>query len=553
MRLNGAQIVVETLCLHGADTVFGYPGGAVLPLYDALYENSHRICHILTAHEQGAAHAADGYARASGKTGVVIATSGPGATNLVTGIANAYLDSIPMVAITGNVPVALLNRDSFQEVDMVGITKPVTKAGFIVKDIEKLEETLNKAFQSAGSGRPGPVVVDIPRNIQIEMCEYNGQSEKLTTDEKLTIDADLSEIIDIIKNSKRPFIYAGGGIISSGAENQLCALSERLNAPVGLSMMGLTALPDDYPLNLKMSGMHGNYSSTVAQSECDVMLCLGVRFSDRATGNVGVFSEKKTIIHVDVDTAEHGKNVPSQINLHGDAKQIITRLLELLPPLENPKWQARIKELQQEEVVEPTAEFTPQGIIQTVNSFCDEDTVIATDVGQHQMWVMQSYRFKKPRTLLTSCGLGAMGYGFGAAIGGCMANGGRRTVLFTGDGSFGMNLIELATAVSQKLPIVIVILNNNALGLPRQWQTMFFGERYSQSTLDRKTDFAALAKAFGAQGHRAASLSELSEIMAKLPDKSPVVIDCHIKIDEKVFPIIPPGGSVKDMVRKAGR
>jgi acetolactate synthase-1/2/3 large subunit len=452
-----------------------------------------------------------------------------------------------MVAITGNVPVALLNRDSFQEVDMVGITKPITKHSYIVKDIEKLEETLNKAFISAKSGRPGPVVVDIPRNIQVEVCEYKGQL--LVDNSQQTVDEDLSGIVDIIKNSRRPFIYAGGGIISSGAEALLRELSERISAPVGLSMMGLTALPNDYPLNLGMCGMHGKYASTVAQSECDVKLALGVRFSDRATGNTDIYSRDKTIIHVDIDSREHGKNVSSHIDIHGNVKEIMSGLLKLLPTVKNEDWLERIAQLKQEDISERTADFTPLNIIEAVSNFCDDETVIATDVGQHQMWVMQHYRFQKTRTLLTSCGLGAMGFGFGAAIGGCIANSRKRTVLFTGDGSFGMNLIESATAVSQELPIVIVILNNNALGLPRQWQTMFFGERYSQSTLNRKTNFEALAKSFGAHGHTVTDLSQLSKVLENLPDKSPTVIDCHIDIDEKVFPIIPPGGSVKDMVR----
>jgi acetolactate synthase-1/2/3 large subunit len=360
----------------------------------------------------------------------------------------------------------------------------------------------------------------------------------------------LSGIAEIIRKSKKPFIYAGGGVIASGAEAGLRELSERLNAPVGLSMMGLTALPNDYPLNLGMSGMHGRYASTMAQAECDVMLCLGVRFSDRATGNTGFFAQEKTIIHVDIDTREHGKNVSSHIDVCGDVKEVITELLALIPPIVNAEWLERVQQLKAEDAQPETEDFTPQNIIETVNSFCDSDTVIATDVGQHQMWVMQHYRFRKPRTLLTSCGLGAMGFGFGAAIGGCIANERKRTVLFTGDGSFGMNLIETATAVSQELPVVVVILNNNALGLPRQWQSMFFGGRYSQSTLDRKTDFELLAKSFGANGYTASNLSELSGIMQSLSDKLPTVIDCHIGIDDKVFPIIPPGGSVKDMVRK---
>ena len=546
MKMNGAQIVIEQLCNNGVSTVFGYPGGAVLPVYDELYKNAGRLNHILTAHEQGAAHAADGYARTMGRPGVVIATSGPGATNLVTGIANAYLDSVPLVAITGNVAVPLLGRDSFQEVDIVGITQPVVKHSFEVREVDKLEDILNEAFYIANSGRRGPVLVDIPKSVQTDECEYFGHPP--ITDEKQPNIYNFDHIADIIRDSKRPFIYAGGGVTASGAEVELRMLSEKLSAPVGLSMMGITALSGDYGLNLGMCGMHGKYAATVAQSECDVMIALGVRFSDRATGNTDIYKHEKTIIHVDIDLAEMGKNVSTQIDVCGDVKESLTELLKTIPLMRRDEWLARIKELKQMEAPCENGGFNPCNIINTVGRFCADDTTIATDVGQHQMWVMQYYRFHKPRTLLTSGGLGAMGFGLGAAIGSCMANNRKRTVLFTGDGSFGMNLIELATAVSQELPIVILILNNNTLGLPRQWQGMFYGERYSQTTLDRKTDFAALAKAFGAEGHKAATLSELEGIMENLPGSLPVVIDCRIDIDEMAFPMIPPGGSVKNMV-----
>ena len=546
MKLSGAQIVVEQLYRHGATIVFGYPGGAVLPLYDELYKNADKINHILTAHEQGAAHAADGYARVTGKTGVVIATSGPGATNLVTGIANAYLDSIPMVAITGNVAVPLLGRDSFQEVDIVGVTQPIVKHNYVVREVEELERTLNEAFYIANSERPGPVLVDIPKSIQTDVCEYIGeQSAKI---KKQTKTYNLEEIINVIKNSKRPFIYAGGGVIASGAEEEMQELSERISAPIGLSMMGLTALPSDNKANLGMCGMHGKYAASVIQSECDVMIAMGVRFSDRATGNTDIFKKDKIIIHIDIDMAEIGKNVYPQLYVCGDVKEILTEMLKQLPPMKNDEWLAHIEKTKQTE--EPEKEgFTPHNIIETAERFCDEDTVIATDVGQHQMWVMQYYKFKKPRTLLTSGGLGTMGFGLGAAIGSCMTKKGQRTVLFTGDGSFGMNLNELATAVSQEIPLTVIILNNNTLGLPRQWQNMFYGERYSQSTLNRKTDFAALARAFGAKGYTALSLSELEKALEDLPDNLPTVIDCRIDIEEKAFPMIPPGGSVKNMVR----
>jgi len=547
MKLNGAQIVVEQLLAHGVTTVFGYPGGVVLSLYDELYKNADKINHILTAHEQGAAHAADGFARASGKTGVVIATSGPGATNLVTGIANAYLDSIPLVAITGNVPVSLLGKDSFQEVDIMGITQPIVKHNYVIRDVTMLEHTLNEAFSIANSGRRGPVLVDIPKSIQTDFCEYFGKPP--LTEEKKPCSFDIEEVITAIKNCKRPFIYAGGGVLASGAEAELRALSEKLSAPVGFSMMGLSALPDDYPLNLGMTGMHGKYAATVAKSECDALIALGVRFSDRATGNVSEYREGKTIIHVDIDLAEIDKNVEAHMDICGDVKDVLTQLLPVLPAKRNEQWLSRVEELKHLAQAEYISQgFSPQNIIDTVRRFCGDDTVVATDVGQHQMWVVQHYPFKKPRTLLSSGGLGAMGFGMGAAIGACIAKNKQRTILFTGDGSFGMNLNELATAVSQRLPLVIVIMNNGVLGLPRQWQTVFFEGRYSQTTLERKTDFPALAKAFGAEGFAVENIPQLEKALNSLPSGKPVVIDCRIDMDEKVLPMIPPGGSVKDII-----
>jgi len=548
MKLSGAQIVIEQLLAHGVSIVFGYPGGQVLPLYDALYNNSDRLTHILTAHEQGAAHAADGYARASGKTGVVIATSGPGASNLVTGIATAYLDSTPLVAITGNVPVSLLGRDSFQEVDIVGITQSVVKHSFMVRDVRRLEEVLNEAFCIANSGRRGPVLVDIPKNVQTDTCEYCGKAPAPKKEQRSEYDID--QVINAIKSGKKPYIYAGGGITASGAETELRLLSEKLSAPVGLSMMGLTALPNDYALNLGMSGMHGKHASSVAKSESDLLIALGVRFSDRATGNVNEYAGGKTIIHVDIDNAEIAKNVSSHIEVCADVKEVLAKLLQRLPVMRNDQWLARIEELKQVDVSNTGSGFKPQDIIETVRRYCGDDTIIATDVGQHQMWVMQYYRFQKPRTLLSSGGLGTMGFGLGAAIGGSFAKDKQRTVLFTGDGSFGMNLIELATAVTEGLPILIVIFNNGTLGLPRQWQTMFFEKHYSQSTLRRKTDFTALAKAFGAEGYSAENPAQLEAILKNLPEKVPVVIDCRVDIDEKVLPMIPPGGSIKDIIIK---
>lgn len=561
MQLNGAQIIIEELCAHGVTTVFGYPGGAVLPLYDALYENAHRVNHVITAHEQGASHAADGYARASGKTGVVIATGGPGATNLVTGIANAYLDSVPFVAITGNVAVPLLGRDSFQEVDIVGVTQPIVKHSFAVHDVTQLTVALREAFAIANSGRKGPVLVDVPKSVQSDLCEYEppdtsnaiGSSESGMSFSDVMPLPDLTAALQAIKSSKKPYIYAGGGIVASEAEAELLALSKRLSAPVGLSMMGLTALPNSYELNLGMCGMHGKYGASKAQSECDLMVAVGVRFSDRATGNIEEYRKNHTIIHIDIDLAEIDKNVSTQIDLCGDAKAILTALLSEIPAMKKEQWLQEVKGYMAQDQTAPSEDFTPRNIIRAVNCFCGNDTVIATDVGQHQMWITLYYPFEKPRTLLTSGGLGAMGYGMGAAIGGCMATDNRRTVLFTGDGSFGMNLTELATAVTQKLPLVIVVMDNGVLGMVRQWQTLFYEARYSQTSPNRKTDFAAVAEAFGAEGRTATSLAELQDVLNDLDNTAPAgptVIHCRIDPDEKVLPMIPPGGSIKNIVVK---
>lgn len=547
MKRSGAQIIVEQLCAHGVTTVFGYPGSAVLPLYDELYKNAHRIRHIITAHEQGAAHAADGYARASGKTGVVITTSGPGATNIVTGIANAYLDSVPLVAITGNVDVPLLGKDSFQEVDIVGITQPVVKHNFVVRDIEELEFILHEAFRIAGSGRKGPVLVDIPRDIQTKLCTYQ-ETKPADAPDPIQKHSDLQEALQTIAGSKRPYIYAGGGVVASGAQEELLEFSQRICAPVGLSMMGMTALPASYQWNLGMCGMHGTYAAALAESESDLLIALGVRFSERATGDIEAYRKNRTILHIDIDLSEIDKNVPSQIGICGDMKEVLRSLLDALPQRENNTWQQRVTQLKSIQNTPSPHSFCPQNIIEVVSRYCSADTLIATDVGQHQIWTMLYYPFEKPRTLLTSGGLGTMGYGLGAAIGGCIAMGCRQTVLFTSDGSFGMNLGELATAVSQELPIAVVILNNNSLGMVRQWQTMFYEGRYSQSTLYRKTDFAALAKAFGAVGYKAATLQELEYALQNAPKTGPIVIDCPIGIDEKVLPMIPPGGCVEDII-----
>ena len=547
MKRSGAQIVIESLCRNKVRTVFGYPGGAVLPIYDELYRNSRRLNHVLCAHEQNAAHAADGFARVTGQPGVVISTSGPGATNLVTGIANAYLDSVPLVAITGNVTVPLLGKDSFQEVDITGITQPIVKHNFAVSDVRELSGILDAAFKIASSGRPGPVLVDIPKSIQTDVCDESEfiPQELFFNDLPET---DLTAAVAAITEAERPLIYAGGGIVASGASEELRAFAERISAPVAFSMMGLTALPAGHPTNLGMCGMHGSQSSAKLQSECDLIIALGVRFSDRATGNTAKYKQGKKLIHVDIDLAEINKNIDTGIELCGDVKTILQKLLLLLPQHSRPQWQKQVSEAKKLDLLPEENNLTPRTLLKTVARYCESDTVVATDVGQHQMWTMQYFPFQSPRTLLTSGGLGTMGFGLGAAIGGCIANDRKRTILFTGDGSFGMCLQELATAVSQNLPLLIVIFNNGVLGMVRQWQTMFYEKHYSSTTLNRKTDFPALARAFGAEGKKVTTLSELENALNTLVPDTPTVLDCQLDMDEFVLPMIPPGGSVQDLV-----
>ena len=549
MKRSGAEIVIESLCRNKVKTVFGYPGGAVLPIYDELYKNAHRLNHVLCTHEQNAAHAADGFARVTGNPGVVISTSGPGATNLVTGIANAYLDSVPLVAITGNVAVPLLGKDSFQEVDITGITRPIVKHNFAVSDVRELSGILDAAFKIASSGRPGPVLVDIPKSIQTDVRDESEFSTQELFFNNLP-EEDLTDAVAAVTEAERPMIYAGGGVVASGASEELRALAERISAPVAFSMMGLTALPAGHPANLGMCGMHGSQSSAKLQSECDLIIALGVRFSDRATGNTAKYKQGKKLIHVDIDLSEINKNTAADIELCGDVKTVLKKLLLLLPQQSRPQWQKRICEAKKLDLLPEENNLTPRTLLKTVAKYCEADTVVATDVGQHQMWTMQYFPFQSPRTLLTSGGLGTMGFGLGAAIGGCIANDRKRTVLFTGDGSFGMCLQELATAVSQNLPLLIVIFNNGVLGMVRQWQTMFYEKHYSSTTLNRKTDFPALAKAFGAEGKKVTTLLELESALTTLAPDTPTVLDCQLDMDEFVLPMIPPGGSVQDLVTR---
>ena len=547
MKLKGARILIEELIRQGVDTVFGYPGGAVLNIYDELYQCRDRIHHVLTAHEQGAAHAADGYARASGKVGVVIATSGPGATNLVTGIANAYLDSVPLVAITGNVATEALGRDSFQEVDIVSITQPVVKHNFMVKDVSELEQTIKEAFLIANSGRKGPVLIDIPKDVQVNECEY-GVAVLPKMPEKAELPYDEEGVIKLLNSAKRPFIYAGGGIIACGGEDCLRAFAEKLNAPVAVSMMGRTAFPDSHPLSLGLVGMHGSYQAAKVQSECDLMLAVGVRFSDRATGNLSAYTKNCKIIHVDIDKAELGKNLSPDFSVQADVKKWMKSVLPKLKERKNTEWWKEIESYKKVTGLEKDA-FHPKNILEAVRRFTKDETVVATDVGQHQMWTAQYYRFEKPGTFLTSGGLGTMGYGMGAAIGACLAKNKEETVLITSDGSFSMNCNELCTTVKEGLPITIVLLNNQVLGMVRQWQTAFFGERYSATILDRGTDFVKLIEAYGGKGFSIHKLSELEKALEERKSiAGPVLLDCHIDKDEKVLPMIPPGKSVAEII-----
>ena len=565
MKISGAKIVVETLIEQGCDTIFGYPGGQVIDLFDELYNARDRIKHILTAHEQGAAHAADGYARSTGKVGVVIATSGPGATNLVTGIATAYLDSVPMVAITGNVSCDQIGRDSFQEVDIVGVTMPITKHNFIVKDINELADTLRTAFKIAKSGRQGPVLVDIPKDVQTALCEYESNAQPVIP-YPLTFASEekLQKAAELINSAQRPYIYFGGGVISGKASQQVTALADKIDAPMSSSLMGLSAVPHDHPRFLGMQGMHGHFASTVAEYEADLVIALGVRFSNRSTSENSRFTKSFSIIHIDIDGAELNKNIPADLSIRGDLRDSVERLIAMVEEKKHPEWEKRIAELRAEEKTrtesamasarEKTAakggspKLSPYEIIDIISARAGDDVIIATDVGQHQMWTAQRYPLKKPRTFLSSGGLGAMGYGLGAAIGASTATG-KRVVLFTGDGSFGMNLGELATAVSQDIPVVIVVMNNGVLGMVRQQQTLFYDKHYSNTTLDRRTDFARVAESFGAKGGHASTAEELKALADEaFGSKSPFVIDCAVDCDELVLPILPTGGTADDII-----
>lgn len=552
MKLSGADIIVRTLIEQGADVVFGYPGGQILNVYDSLYKYQDEITHILTAHEQGAAHAADGYARATGKPGVVIATSGPGATNLVTGIATAYLDSVPMVAITGNVPTTQLGTDSFQEIDITGITLPITKHNYVVGSVEELADTIREAFRLAISGRPGPVLIDVPKDIQIAQCEFTAHEPVAAEPRQAAKEIRIRDAADCINLSQRPFIYFGGGLINSDAQDELYKLAEILDAPVGCSLMGISGVPTDYSRFLGMQGMHGHYTCSMAMHRADCIISLGVRFNDRVTGNRTKFATHAQIIHIDIDGAELDKTVSAAHSMRGDLKMTLQKLLPLLKEKKLPEWRKTIESLKAEErrTLDNRDGLTPRSAILTLNKYLGENTPVATDVGQHQMWAAQSLVFKTKRRFISSGGLGTMGFGMGAAIGAAIAVR-ERAVLVTGDGGFGMCLNELATAVTYKIPLVILIMNNGVLGMVRQWQTLFFDKHYSNTVLNRKTDFVALAKSFGANGARAENPEELDDALRKAFDcDGPFIVECMIDKDEFVLPMLPPGGSMDDIITK---
>lgn len=552
MVKNGSEILIDALVEQGVDTIFGYPGGAVLNIYDALYKNSDRIHHILTAHEQGAAHAADGYARSTGKVGVCLATSGPGATNLVTGIATAYMDSIPMVAITGNVGTSLIGRDSFQEVYIAGITMPITKHNFVVRHVEELADTVREAFRIAQSGRPGPVLIDIPKDVTAATTEFIPKSRVEVHETYDISEEQLKTVADMIGKAERPFIYYGGGVEISDAGSELLALMRKAEIPSAHTMMAIGCVPDDDELSLGMIGMHGTVSADWAVERSDLLICIGARFSDRVATNTGHFAPGARIIHVDIDAAEINKNIETTYSVVSDAKTFLQKILPYIKKNRHAAWLAQIYEWRAKldyHAKDDDSVIHPHQLLRTVAEETPEDTIIATDVGQHQLWSAQYNGRRHPRQFLTSGGLGTMGFGYGAAIGAQIAFPGRTVVHITGDGSFHMNLNEICTAVSYRLPIITVIMNNRVLGNVRQWQTMFYGSRYSQTDPHRKTDYVKLADAFGAVGYRASNIAELREALRKAQQSDgPVLIDCQIDKDERVLPMIPAGGTIDDLV-----
>ena len=549
MQLNGAEIVIECLKEQGVDTVFGYPGGAILNVYDELYKHRDEIRHILTSHEQGAAHAADGYARATGKVGVCLATSGPGATNLVTGIATAYMDSIPVVAITCNVGVPLLGKDSFQEIDIAGVTMPITKYSFIVKDVNQLADTIRKAFRIAKMGRPGPVLIDIPKDVTAKKAEYEKENPGVYNREFTHIDEkEVAAAAEMIQASEKPFIFVGGGAILSGASKELKEFVEKTDAPVTDSLMGKGAFSGTDPRYTGMLGMHGTKASNYGVSECDLLVVVGARFSDRVTGNTATFAKNAKILQIDIDPAEMNKNIIIDQGVVGDIKAVLRKLNEVLPQQDHAEWMKKIQDYKEKYPLKyHEGVLTGPFVVEEIYRQTKGDAIITTEVGQHQMWAAQYFKYTKPRTLLTSGGLGTMGYGLGAAIGAKTGCPDKTVINVAGDGCFRMNMNELATAVRHEVPVIEVVINNHVLGMVRQWQDLFYDERYSATVLRDAVDYVKLAEAMGAEGMRATTQEEFREAFAKaLASGRPVLIDCMIDCDDKVWPMVAPGAAISE-------
>ena len=549
MVRTGAEIVIECLKEQGVDVVFGYPGGSILNVYDALYKNSDEIFHVLTSHEQGAAHAADGYARATGKVGVCMATSGPGATNLVTGIATAYMDSVPMVAITCNVTLPLLGKDSFQEVDIAGVTMPITKHGYIVKDVNILADTLRKAFHIAKSGRPGPVLVDITKDVTAASCEYTPKEPESVERAGHYTQEDLDAALEVISKAKKPYIYLGGGAILSGASEEVRAFAKKLDSPVCDTLMGKGAYDGYDPLYTGMIGMHGTKTSNLGVSECDLLVALGARFSDRVIGNASLFAKNAKILHIDIDAAEINKNIHADVSIVGDLKDVLTKLIARMEQMHHPEWTAHILELKEKYPLKyDDSQLSCPYIIEELDRITKGNAIITTDVGQHQMWAAQYYHYTKPRTFLSSGGLGTMGYGIGACIGAKTGCPDKICVNIGGDGCFRMNLIELATASRYQIPIIQIIINNHVLGMVRQWQTLFYGKRYSQTVLEDAVDYCKVAEGLGCAAIRVTAKEEVAPAIEKaIALQKPVVIDCRIPEDDKVFPMVPAGAAISEV------
>lgn len=549
MKLTGAEIILECLLEQGVDTVFGYPGGSVLNIYDALYQYSDKIRHILTAHEQGASHAADGYARSTGRTGVVIATSGPGATNLVTGLATANMDSVPVVAITGNVGCSALGLDSFQEVDITGVTIPITKHNYIVKDVTKLADTIREAFYLANSGRKGPVLIDVPKDVTAAVCEYTPVQPAPIPVEIHTTVHELERAAAMIMEAKRPFVYTGGGVIASEAAEPVLELVNRMDAPVSSSLMGQGSFDNTDPRYMGMLGMHGTVTAAKAIENCDLFVGLGTRFSDRVIGDKSTFAKNAKILQIDIDPAEVNKNIAVDLALIGDVKTVLEQLLPLLPQQNHGEWMEQIQSWKQEYPLQMATDdpqaVTPQDVIQTLDELTKGDAIIATEVGQHQMWAAQFYNFRHPRSFISSGGLGTMGYGFGAAMGAQVGNPDKRVINIAGDGSFHMNCNELVTAYKFQIPMIELLFNNSVLGMVRQWQRLFYGRRFSQTTLDRGTDYMLLAQAYHIKGLRITKKSDIRPVLEEaLSLHEPVLIECVIDRDINVLPMVPAGADI---------